>query len=113
GLPDLLQTLPIREERDQLGEAYWVPYTKLPVLTYRRGQWEAPDRLHASHITGDWTLLSQDDKVILPQPEEFVRWGKKVVDWVRRHTPERYRYKTQRLTKRVAEAVKSEVQLMD
>lgn len=112
GIRGVLKDLPIRAYPDENGESYGVLFTHVPVLTYRRGRLLAPNQLGASHISGDWTVLSEDKKSVLDQPEEFVKWGKTVLGWVRKHTPEWHQYKTYRVTNKVAGAIKSGLEIV-
>jgi hypothetical protein len=112
GLPNLLREWPIRAYRDERGESYAVLYTRVPVLNYLRGRLRAPNQLSASNISGDWTVLSEDNSKILDQPEEFTRWGRKVLAWIRKETPEWHEFKTYRITKRVSDAIKSGLQIV-
>jgi len=106
-LPTLVKGLPIRSYSEEDGESFGVLFTRVPVLTYRRGQFRAPNQLTPSHITGNWTVPSADQSRILHQPDDFIKWGKKVLEWVRKQTPEWHQYKNYRITKRVSEAIRS------
>jgi hypothetical protein len=112
GLPNLLREWPIRVYHDERGESYAVLFTCVPVLTYRRGQLLAPNQLTASHISGDWTVPSEDKSKVVDQPEEFIKWGRKVLAWVRKETPEWHEFKTYRVTRRVSDAIKSGLQIV-
>ena len=107
GLPGLLGELPIRGYLEPAGESWAVLFTRLPVLTYRRGIWRSPERLGSSHISGNWTILSDDQTKVLDQPAEFVKWGRKVLAWVRKQAPESREFSGHRITKGVSEAIKS------
>jgi hypothetical protein len=56
--------------------------------------------------------LSEDQTAILDRPAEFVRWGRKVLGWVRRQAPEWHQYRGYRVTTKVAEAIKSGLQIV-
>ena len=111
-LPTLVEDLPIRSYPDEDGESFGVLFTRVPVLTYRRGQFRPPNQLTPSHITGNWTVLSADQSRILRQPDDFIKWGKKVLAWVRKQTPEWHQYKNYRITKRVSEAIRSGLEII-
>ncbi|MEO6775812.1 MAG: hypothetical protein ABI467_22820 [Kofleriaceae bacterium] len=59
-----------------------------PALFYSRGQLIEQKTLYSTSLSVEW-----DDK-----PAEFVRWGRKVMQWVRRVAPGWYRYKHHRIT---------------
>ncbi|MFY9840639.1 MAG: hypothetical protein WAK55_30070 [Xanthobacteraceae bacterium] len=111
-LPTLVKDLPIRSYPDEAVESFGVLFTRLPVFTYRRGQFRAPNQLTYSHVTGNWTVLSADESRILDQPDEFIKWGKKVLAWIRKQTPEWHQYKTRRITKSVSEAIRSGLKII-
>ena len=53
-IPGMLGELPIREYQDDTGQSWAVLFTRIPVLTYRRGVWRAPQQLGGAHISGSW-----------------------------------------------------------
>lgn len=61
---------------------------RTPALLYTRGQLVEPNTLSQTSLSADW-----EDK-----PADFVRWGKKVMQWVRRTAPGWHRYKHHRIT---------------
>ena len=73
---------------------YGPDVTTTPALLYTRGQLIAPQRLSSTALSADW-----EDK-----PPELVRWGKQVMQWVRRTTPDWHRYKHHRITAKAAAA---------
>jgi hypothetical protein len=60
-----------------------------PALFYARGQLVDQRTLTSTSLSVEW-----DDK-----PAEFVQWGRKVMQWVRRVAPDWYLYKHHRITK--------------
>jgi hypothetical protein len=109
-LPGMLGELPIRQYQDDTGQSWAVLFTDIPVLTYRRGVWRGPQQLGGTHISGSWTILSDDQSRILDQPAAYIRWGKKVLAWVRKQTPQTYNH--YRVTSKVAEAIQSGLQIV-
>src|SRR5215471_4000827 len=107
GLPALVGELPIRAYPEPAGESWAVLFTRIPVLTYDRAIWRSPERLGSSHISGSWTILSDDKTQVLDQPAEFVKWGRKVLAWVRKQAPESRELSGHRITRKVSEAIKS------
>lgn len=59
-----------------------------PALFYSRGQLLDGKTLYSTALSVEWA-----DK-----PAEFVRWGRKVMQWVRKGAPGWYRYKHHRIT---------------
>jgi len=59
-----------------------------PALFYARGQFVDQRTLTSTSLSVEW-----DDK-----PAEIVRWGRNVMQWVRRVAPGSYRYKHHRIT---------------
>ena len=78
-------------------KGYTVDLGKSAVLYYRRGGLDG-NQLSTTALSADWTYLSDDGKAILDHPSDFIRWGKKVMQWVRRAAPGWYQYKQHRLT---------------
>jgi hypothetical protein len=69
-------------------QGYAANMTDTPALLYSRGQLVAPQRLSSTALSVEW-----EDK-----PADFVRWGKKVMQWVRRVAPGWHKYKHHRIT---------------
>jgi hypothetical protein len=76
-------------------------YTRVPLMAYTRGKLYEPGRLgHTNLVFDSWRSSGTlDDPSFTPQPPEFVAWGKRVLNWARRHTPRVVAYK--RMTERV------------
>lgn len=68
-----------------------------PALFYRRGQLVTPQRLTLTSLSVEW-----EDK-----PADFVRWGKRVMQWVRRIGSGLPRYKYHRITPKAEAARKA------
>jgi hypothetical protein len=67
----------IRESIDPMGS---------PLVRYDRGEFRNDSELAASNLCFyPGTYYDQKWK---PHAPEFMKWGKKVLDWMRRHTPE-------------------------
>lgn len=80
-----------------------IDHTSSPVLYYRPGRSLGPKMLESTALSADWTYLAEDRKFI-DFPADFVRWGKRVMQWVRRAAPGWTGHKTNRITPRVEEA---------
>lgn len=83
-----------------------------PTLIYARGQMIAPNRLSGSALTADWTHLAEDRRTVERKPEEFVRWAKKVMQWVRKQAPDWHLYKAHRITARADAARRGGLELV-
>jgi hypothetical protein len=67
-----------------------------PFVRYDRGQFRTADELTSSNLC--FYPGTHEAQKWKPNPAAFMKWGKKVLDWMRRHTPEsvpvhRCRYK--------------------
>ena len=58
-------------------------------VRYDRGQFRTEDELATSNLC--YYSGSYRGQQWVPQPETFMKWAKKVLDWIRRHTPESVR----------------------
>jgi hypothetical protein len=112
GLRDTIQNPSINTFHDDGKESYAILARDLPMLIYHRGKWRDVNKLGSSNLSGEWTTISPDTGRTVDHPEEFVKWGKKVMQWVRKQTPLWHEYKTYRITPRVAEATKRGVELV-
>jgi hypothetical protein len=61
---------------------------RTPALHYSRGQLVTPNQLSSTSLSATWA----------DHPADFVRWGRKVMEWVRRTVPDWYKYKHHRIT---------------
>lgn len=83
------------------------------VIAYSRGKIAAGQRLTLSNLAAYWDRLDEAGTRIVPKDPEFVKWGKKVFAWVRRHTPDWHEYKSYRASTQVKEAfLNGEVELV-
>jgi hypothetical protein len=95
------------EERTFEGVVYFGPAVMEPCLiAYRRGKLRS-GQVVLSNLSAYWDYPSADASELIEKDQEFVRWAKKVMGWVRKFTPERiecngYPY---RATRRVRDAV--------
>jgi hypothetical protein len=71
-----------------------------PALYYARGRLVAPSRLYSTSMSAEWSHLDVETQSTVDKPADFVRWGKKVMQWVRRAAPGWHRYKHHRITPR-------------
>jgi hypothetical protein len=63
------------------------PYMEPCVIAYSRGRLLGR-KLAMSNLSAYWNYRSADRPSSVENDPEFVRWGKKVMAWVRRATPE-------------------------
>src|SRR5438128_9759939 len=61
-------------------EEFAASVTETPALFYSRGG-HTTERMTSTSLCGEWRYLD-DDKIFVPFPADFVRWGKKVMQWV-------------------------------
>jgi len=83
-------------------EGYAASVTKTPALLYSRGQLVTPQRLSATALSAEW-----EDK-----PADFVRWGKNVMQWVRKAAPGWHKYKQHRITPKADAAREAGVEMI-
>jgi hypothetical protein len=83
-------------------EGYAADVTKTPALLYARGQLVTPQRLSSTSLSAEW-----DD-----EPADFVRWGKRVMQWVRRVAPGWHKYKHQRITPKADAAREAGIEMI-
>jgi hypothetical protein len=57
-----------------------------PLVRYKRGEFCGEDLLASSNLS--FYTGTYRDQVWVAQPASFLKWGKKILDWMRRHTPE-------------------------
>lgn len=80
------------------GEGSKISVVASPTVFYYRGRMIAPNRLSASALSADWTFLAEDGRTLEDKPAEFVRWAKKVMQWVRKQAPGWHQHKAHRIT---------------
>ena len=74
------------------------------LIAYHRPKFRDEKKLGQSNLAAYWTSLDESQSAIIDKDPEFVRWGKRVFAWVRRHTPEQHqRYRTTKRAKEVVE----------
>jgi hypothetical protein len=106
GLQETLGELPINVFSDGLSPSYAVIAFDAPMLMYRRGKWHDKNKLGESALSGQWTTVSADGTTLIDKPAAFVKWGRKVMNWVRKQTPLWHQYERYRITPAVAERIK-------
>ena len=89
-----------------LRKGYTVSQRKSQVLFYSRGQIIKPNVLSSSAVSADWDYLTEDESQRLRQPEEFVKWGKKIMQWVKKKAPGWHQHKNHLVTPK-AEAARA------
>jgi hypothetical protein len=85
-------------------EGFAADVVATPALLYTRGRFVTQQRLSSTSLCADWDYLADDDKTVVDKPADFVRWGKKVMQWVRRVAPGWHRYKHHRITPKAEQA---------
>ena len=83
-----------------------ISYIHSPLIVYGRGEFRESKKLGMSNLCAHRSYYN-DEKKLVHKPNDFVKWSKKVFDWVRKATPEFHQYRTYRLTPRVAEAIRN------
>jgi hypothetical protein len=110
GLRDTLGEIPINTFAEGSRQSFAIVATEVPMLIYQRGKWRGQKKLGSSNLSGEWTVVTRDNRRI-DQPDKFVKWGKKVMQWVRKRTPLWHQYERYRITPKVAEAIKNGLEL--
>jgi len=106
GPPALIDQVTVRELEDDTGSLYVIAMRASPLLSYRRPKLTSSKRLTSGNLYAYKGHFEGDTYV--DKPDEFVDWVKRVLAFVRKATPERHRYKSYRITKRVAEAIRND-----
>ncbi|MGZ3417085.1 MAG: hypothetical protein ACXVEE_04425 [Polyangiales bacterium] len=96
--------------RDERGFAASVVTT--PALLYSRGIYVTPQCLSSTALSAEWRYPAVDIRTMVDHPADFVRWGKKVMTWIRRSVPDWYRYKHHRITAKAEAARRAGIELM-
>jgi hypothetical protein len=83
------------------------------LVRYTRGEYRSPEELASSNL--GFHPGTFKGETWIANPASFMKWGKKILDWMRRHTPEsvpvyRCNYEM-RATVRVADACKNGLKL--
>jgi hypothetical protein len=86
-------------------EKFRISDMRSSVLGYDRGVVAAPNRLTASNLYAYWEFPDPGGKVLTRKSEAFSSWGKRVMKWVLKATPEWHTYKNYRVSKRVKNAI--------
>jgi hypothetical protein len=100
------QTEPVRQRfGDKLLFGY--PPMRPDVVSYSRGRLRG-SVLTQSNLCIYWEYVSNDCSHMVRKSEAFLKWAKRILDWVRRRTPEKVEYNgyPYRATRRVAHAVR-------
>jgi hypothetical protein len=106
GLRETLGDIPINEFFDESGHSYAAAASTLPMMIYSRGKWRDSNKLGASNLSGQWAVVPSGAKEWVDQPAVFIKWGRKVMSWVRKQTPLWHKYERYRITRKVDEAIK-------
>jgi hypothetical protein len=75
------------------------------VLGYDRVYYKDSNVLCLGHLHAYWAFVNDEASGYVNKDPAFVKWGKRVFQWIRRKTPEWHQYKSYRATKRVKESV--------
>ena len=90
---------------------FTIDHTSSPVLYYRPGRFRDGKLLESTAMSADWRYLGEDRK-FHDFPVDFVRWGKRVMQWVRRVAPGWHGHRTNRITPKVQEAQQQGLELV-
>ena len=69
-----------------------------PALLYRRGTFWRPNRLLPTKLQVNTSYLAENGRTTIDLPSDYIRWGKRVLQWARRTAPGTYRSKNYRIT---------------
>ena len=83
-----------------------------PALVYRRGTFWKPSRLLPTILQVNTSYVAEDRKTTIDLPSDYIRWGKRILQWARRSVPGTYRSKNYRITPK-AEAARQAGMAMD
>jgi hypothetical protein len=83
-----------------------------PILFYYRGRMLAERRLSATALSAEWTYLADDRATVIDKSDDFIRWAKRVMQWVRRAAPGWYRHKAHRITEKAEAARQAGLELI-
>jgi hypothetical protein len=78
-------------------EGFGPDVVSTPALFYSRGR-IVDQQLYSTSLTARWSHLADDQKTTIDKPADFIRWGKKVMQWTRRVAPGWYKHKLHRIT---------------
>ena len=67
--------------------AFLASVVATPAVLYTRGHFDGA-RMSSTSLSAEWAGM----------PADFVRWGKRLMQWVRRTVPDWHRYKAHRIT---------------
>ena len=113
GLPEDADRLYVETGKTRDGTFFGASARTSPFLDYSRGRLLDTHRLSQSNLAGYWSWIDPATKQTLDKSDEFVRWARSVMQWVRRSTPEWHLYKNYRITQKVAEAVREGLQIVN
>ena len=106
GLEERLAEIPVERWQHEGQWGYKGPCAMDSCLiAYRRPEYRGKGKLGLSNLAAYWTCLDESGSTIIDKDPDFVKWGKRVFAWTRRHTPQRHqRY---RMTDRAKEALEN------
>jgi hypothetical protein len=94
------------------GNEFKVDVVASPVLFYYRGRMIAPNRLSSTALSADWSYLTEDQRTMEDKPADFVRWAKRVMQWVRRVAPGWHQHRAHRITAKAEAARRAGLELI-
>ncbi len=131
GSREFMEMTPIMSMEQEGRTVFSRIYSRGPVIAYSRGKWRGPGRLGQSNLVFNLTRGVLEDSIqdglikvprppsvqvwdvdkttFIPQPPEFIRWARRVMQWMRRHTRPHGYY---RVTPRVAAEVENGLELV-
>jgi hypothetical protein len=110
--------------RSHLQQLEYVPYDKdgvtlfgigainSPVVSYKRSVLRESKTLSQASVSFYSDRLSADQKSLVAKQTEFTAWATSIVSSVRKKTPQWHKYKSYRISNRVADALEQGLELV-
>jgi hypothetical protein len=72
-------------------EGVRIAITSAPALLYKRGRFLKRNQLLPTTLQVNTSYLADDGKTTIDLPSDYIRWGKRVLQWARRSAPNRFK----------------------
>jgi hypothetical protein len=89
-----------------------IAVTSAPALLYYRGVFLTKKELLPTALHVRTSYVAEDQRTIVDLPADFIRWGRRILNWVKRSAPDTYHFKTYRITAKAEAARKAGVQMI-
>jgi len=89
-----------------------IAVTSAPALLYDRGVFLTKKELLPTALYVSTSYLAEDQRTVVDLPTDFIRWGKRILSWVKRSAPDTHHFKTYRITAKAEAARKAGVQMI-